>query len=37
MYLKKEIIYIFLEKFKYILVYVDVCYVVLITGCFNYL
>ena len=36
-YLKKEIIYIFLETFKYILVYLDVCYVILITGCFNYL
>ena len=27
----------FLEKFKSILVYLDVCYVILITGCFNYL
>ena len=36
-YLKKKIIYMFLEKFKYILVYLDVCYVILITGCFNYL
>ena len=25
----------FLEKFKYILVHLDVCYVILITGCFN--
>ena len=36
-YLKKEIIYMFLEKLKYILVYLDACYVILITGCFNYL
>ena len=36
-YLKKKIIYMFLEKFKYILVYLDVYYVILITGCFNYL
>ena len=36
-YLKKKIIYMFLEKFKDILVYLDVCYVILITGCFNYL
>ena len=27
----------FLEKFKYILVYLDACYVILITGCSNYL
>ena len=27
----------FLEKFKYTLVYLDVYYVILITGCFNYL
>ena len=26
--LKKRIIYMFLEKFKYILVYLDVCYVI---------
>ena len=25
------------EKSKYILVYLDVCYVILITGCVNYL
>ena len=36
-YLKKKIIYMFLEKFKYILVYLDVCYDILITGSFNYL
>ena len=42
-YLKKKIIYMFLEKFKYILVYLDVyldniyMYVILITVCFNYL
>ena len=36
-YLKKEIIYMFQEEFKYILLYLDVCYVILITGCFNYL
>ena len=30
--LKKRIIYMFLEKFKYILVYLDVCYVILMTG-----
>ena len=36
-YLKKKIIYMFLEKFKYILVYLDVYYVSSITGCFNYL
>ena len=28
-YLKKKIIYMFLEKFRYILVYVDVYYVIL--------
>ena len=36
-YLKKKIIYMFLEKFRYIQVYLDVCYVTLISGCFNYL
>ena len=36
-YLKKKMIYMFLEKFKYILVCLDVCYFILITGCFNYL
>ena len=36
-YLKKEIIYMFLEKFKYILVYLDVSFVILISGCCNYL
>ena len=36
-YLKKEIMYMFLEKLKYILVYLDACYVILITGCSNYL
>ena len=36
-YLKKKITYMFLEKSKYILVYLDVYYVILITGCFNYL
>ena len=36
-YLKKKIIYMFLEKFKYILVYLDVRYVILITGYVNYL
>ena len=36
-YLEKEIIYLFLQKFKYILVYLDVCYVILIPYCFNYL
>ena len=27
----------FLEKFNYTLVYLDVCYAIWITGCFNYL
>ena len=36
-YLKKKIIYMFLKKFKYIIAYLDVFYVILITGCFNYL
>ena len=35
-YLKKKIIYMFLEKFKNIQVYLDVYYVILITGCLNY-
>ena len=35
-YLKKKIIYMSQKKCKYILVYLDVCYVVLVTGCFNY-
>ena len=34
---KEDHVYMFPEKFKYILVYLDVCYVILITGCFNYL
>ena len=35
---KEDRIYdMFLKKFKYIVVYVDVYYAILITGCFNYL
>ena len=36
-YLKKKVIYMVLEKFEYILVYLDVYYVILMTGCFNYM
>ena len=36
-YLKKKIIYLFLEKFKNITAYLDVYYVILITCCSNYL
>ena len=36
-YFKKKVMYMFLEDFEYILVYFDVCYVILITGCFYYL
>ena len=35
---KEDRIYdMFLKKFKYIVVYLDVYYAILITGCFNYL
>ena len=34
---KKKVIYMCLEDFKYILVYLDVWYAILITGCLNYL
>ena len=36
-YLEKKIIYMFLEKFKFILVYLEVLYTILITGYFDYL
>ena len=35
-YLKKKAIFVSLQDFQYILVYLHVCYVILITGCFNY-
>ena len=34
--LKKKVAFVSVEDFQYILIYLQVCYVILITGCFNY-